>query len=182
MMVRASVHRNVGLYNQRQYRNTSDLEMWLRIARRYPIAILESHLMKYRHFHGSSAQRYHRLRTEPENFFNILDEYLAAGDRALATPQSLVNYEAHRLQDRLMNAISCYIKGQMSEGQRAMRDVQLSSILRATQVQKWRLLVLAIGMWLLLRMPRVETIANLMHERWHIKRRPQRTSSHTLGN
>ena len=182
MMVRASVHRNVGLYNQRQYRNTSDLEMWLRIARRYPIAILESHLMKYRHFHGSSSQSYHRLRTKPENFFRILDERLATGDRALATPQSLVNYEAHRPQDRLMNAISCYIKGQMSEGQRAMRDVQISSILRATQVRKWRLLVLAIGIWLLLRMPRVETIANLMHERWHIKRRPQRTSSHALGN
>jgi glycosyltransferase involved in cell wall biosynthesis len=181
MMVRASVHHDVGLYDQEKYRNTSDLEMWLRIARRYPIAILESHLMKYRHFHGSSAQRYHRLRTEPENFFNILDEYLAAGDRALATPQSLVNYEAHRSEDRLMNAISCYIKGQMSEGQRAMRDVQLSSILRATQVQKWRLLVLAAGIWLLLRMPRVETIANLMHERWHVKR-PRRTSSPALGN
>ena len=138
--------------------------------------------MKYRHFHGSSSQRYHRLRTEPENFFRILDACFAKGDRALATPRSLVNYEAHRSQDRLMNAISCYIKGQMSEGQRAMRDVQLGVILRATQVQKWRLLVLAAGIWLLLRMPRVETIANLMHERWHIRRRPQRTSSHALGN
>jgi len=182
MMVRASVHRDVGLYDQTQYHNTSDLEMWLRIARRYPIAILESHLMKYRHFHGSSSQRYHRLRTEPENFFRILDACFARGDRALATPRSLVNYEAHRSQDRLMNAISCYIKGQMSEGQRAMRDVQLGAILRASQVDKWRLLVLATAMWLLLRMPRIETLAKLMHERWHVKRRPRRTSSPALGN
>ena len=182
MMVRASVHRDVGLYDQTQYHNTSDLEMWLRIARRYPIAILESHLMKYRHFHGSSSQRYHRLRTEPENFFRILDACFARGDRALATPRSLVNYEAHRSQDRLMNAISCYIKGQMSEGQRAMRDVQLGVILRATQVQKWRLLVLTAAMWLLLRMPRIETLAKLMHERWHVKRRPRRASSPALGN
>ena len=35
-MVRASVHRDVGVYRQDKYRNTSDLEMWLRIARRYP--------------------------------------------------------------------------------------------------------------------------------------------------
>jgi len=182
MMVRASVHHDVGLYDQAQYRNTSDLEMWLRIARRYPIAILESHLMKYRHFHGSSSQRYHRLRTEPENFFRILDACFAKGDRALATPRSLANYEAHRSQDRLMNAISCYIKGQMSEGQRAMRDVQLGAILRASQVDKWRLLVLATAMWLLLRMPRIETLAKLMHERWHVKRRPRRASSPALGN
>jgi glycosyltransferase involved in cell wall biosynthesis len=176
MMVRASVHRDVGTYRQAQYRNTSDLEMWLRIARRYPIAILESHLMKYRHFHGSSSQRYHQLRTEPENFFVILDEHLGAGDRVLATPRSLVNYEAHRSEDRLMNAISCYIKGQMSEGQRAMRDVQIGAILRATQIQRWRLLILAAGMWGLLRLPRVETFARLMYKRWHVRRRPRRTA------
>ena len=57
--------------------------MWLRISRRHPIAVLESHLMKYRHFHGNSSQRYHHLRTAPENFFVILDECLASGDRAL---------------------------------------------------------------------------------------------------
>ena len=176
MMVRASVHHEVGVYRQVQYRNTSDVEMWLRIARRYPIAVIESHLMKYRHFHGSSAQRYHRLRTEPENFFIILDEYLAAGDSALVTPQSRVNYEAHRSEDRLMNAISCYIKGQPSDGRRALRDVQISAILRATQVQKWRLLALTAGMWGLLRLPRVETFAHLMYERWHVKRRPRRTA------
>jgi len=171
MMVRASVHRDVGIYRQARYRNTSDLEMWLRIARHYPIAVIESHLMKYRHSHGSSAQRYHRLRTEPENFFFILDEYLAAGDRALAAPQSLVNYEAHRSEDRLMNAISCYIKGQPSEGRRALRDVQIRAILGASQVQKWRLLLLTAGMWGLLRLPRVDTFAHLMYERWHVKRR-----------
>src|SRR5260370_42420048 len=100
---------------------------------------MESHLMKYRHFHGSSSQRYHRLRNKPENFFNILDECLAAGDRALATPQSLVNYEAHRSEDHLMNAISCYIKGQLSDGRRALRHVQIGAIWGATQVQRWRL-------------------------------------------
>ena len=176
VMVRASVHRGVGAYCEARYRNTSDLEMWLRIARRYPIAVIESHLMKYRHFHGSSSQRYHRLRTEPENFFIILDEYLAEGDRALATPQSLANYEAHRSEDRLMNAISCYIKGQMSDGQRALRDVQIGAIWGATQVQRWRLLVLTVGMWGLLRLPRVETLAHLMYQRWHVKRRPARTA------
>src|SRR2546422_10546845 len=126
--------------------------------------------MKYRHFHGSSAQRYHRLRTEPENFFIILDEYLAAGDRELATPQSLVNYEAHRSEDRLMNAISCYIKGQLIDGRRALRDVQIGAILGATQVQRWRLLVLTAGVWGLLRLARGETFARLMYVRWLINR------------
>jgi glycosyltransferase involved in cell wall biosynthesis len=173
-MVRAAVHREVGKYDQQRYRNTADLEMWLRIARRYPIAVLESHLMKYRHFHGNSSQRYHHLRTAPENFFLIMDEYLTAGGRELASPEALVSYEAHRSEDRLMAAISHYIKGELASGRRTLREVQTPAIARTRQVQRWRLLILTVGMWFVLRLPRVEALARAMHSRWHVKRPPRR--------
>jgi GT2 family glycosyltransferase len=173
-MVRRSVYADVGLFRPSQYRNTSDLEMWLRIARRYPIAILESHLMKYRHFHGtSSSQTYHRLRTAPENIFFIVDEYLAEGGRALATPTALDSFEAHRSEDRLMAAISHYIKGEMREGRAALRDVRLGVIGRVSRVQRGRLILLALGMSALLRLPRSEWIAQRMLRRWHMKRPPK---------
>lgn len=174
-MVRASVHEEVGTYRQSRYRNTADLEMWLRIARHCPIAVLESHLMKYRHFHGNSSQRYHRLRTDPENFFVILDEYLASGDRGLAAPAALFNYEAHRSEDRLMAAISHYIKDELPAGRKALRDVRIAMIAGAQNVQRWRLLVLVAGMWVLLRIPRWEWCARTMLERWHVKRPPKRS-------
>jgi glycosyltransferase involved in cell wall biosynthesis len=173
-MVRASVHDDVGAYDQVHYRNTADLEMWLRIARRYPIAVLESHLMKYRHFHGNSSQRYHRLRTTPENFFMIMDEYLAAGDRPLATSKALTNYEAHRSEDRLMGAIACYIKSEPAEGRRILAEAKLRPVLAAERVQRWRLVTIAAGLWGLLRLPKSEWIAERMHERWHKKSPPKR--------
>lgn len=173
-MIRAAVHRDVGVYRQAQYRNTADLEMWLRIAREYKIAVLEAHLMKYRHFHGNSSQRYHRLRTTPENFFAIMDEYLAKGGRVLATPRSLAAYEGHRAEDRLMGAISCYIKGERPAGRSALREARLRVIARAPVIQRWRLLVLAVGMWVLLRLPRVGALADMMFERWHVKKAPAR--------
>lgn len=172
-MVRASVHADVGVYRQDRYRNTSDLEMWLRIARRYPIAVLERHLMKYRHFHGNSSQRYHRLRTAPENYFVILDEYLADGDRERASERALVSYEAHRAQDRLMASISHYIKDEIPDGRAALRHAPLSAILRSPHVQRSRLALLRVGMWLLLRLPRSESLARRMFERWHVKRPPK---------
>ena len=172
-MVRTTVHADVGVYRQARYRNTADLEMWLRIARRYPIAVLESHLMKYRHFHGNSSQRYHRLRTDPENSFIIIDEYLAEGGRRLATPVALTNYEAHRSEDRLMAAISHYIKHELPAGRDALHEVSLTTIARAAHVQRWRLLLLAAGMWGLLRMPRMEWLAHQMLQRWHVKRPPK---------
>ncbi|MEO8483475.1 MAG: glycosyltransferase [Acidobacteriota bacterium] len=171
-MVRASVHRQVGVYRQDRYRNTADLEMWLRIARACPVGILESHLMRYRHFHGNSSQLYHRLRTAPENFFGILDEYLASGGRALATPTALTAYEAHRSEDRLMAAISHYIKGELVDGRHALSQVQLGPIVRTRTVQRWRLVAISTGLWILLRLPRVERIAQAMFERWHVKHPP----------
>jgi hypothetical protein len=168
-MVRTAVYCDVGGYDQNRYRIAADLEMWLRIARRYPIAVLESHLMKYRHFHGNSSQRYSYLRTAPETFFAIMDEHLAAGARALAAPRSLIAYEAHRSEDWLMAAISHYIKGELALGRRALREVRLNAIARTSQVQRWRLLVLSAGMWVLLRLPRVPVLARLMHQRWHLK-------------
>jgi glycosyltransferase involved in cell wall biosynthesis len=54
-MVRASVYASVGRYREQRYRIASDLEMWMRIARQRPIAVLEDHLMKYRHFHGNAS-------------------------------------------------------------------------------------------------------------------------------
>ena len=171
-MVRASVHADVGTYRPERYRNTSDLDMWLRIARRYPIAVLESHLMKYRHFHGNSSQRYHRLRTDPENFFIILDDYLASGDKSLAAPAALVEYEAHRSEDRLMAAISHYIKSELSAGRDTLRQVRITAIARARNVQSWRLLALTAGMWALLRLPRMEWLAQRMLQRWHVKHSP----------
>ncbi|HEY8063057.1 MAG TPA: glycosyltransferase [Gemmatimonadales bacterium] len=174
-MVRASVHHDVGVYRQDRYRNTADLEMWLRIARRYPIAVLELHLMKYRHFHGNSSQRYHRLRTAPENFFGIMDEYLAMDDGGMATSYAMRNYEAHRAEDRLMAAISHYIKNELPAGRGALAEVKLGTLLRGPRVQRWRLVVIAIGMWLLLRLPRQEALAHQMFERWHVKRPPART-------
>ena len=48
----------------------------------------------------------------------------------LATPQALVSYEAHRSEDRLMAAISHYIKGEPADGRRALREVQIGAIAR----------------------------------------------------
>ncbi|MEO8454268.1 MAG: hypothetical protein ABI454_03850, partial [Sphingomicrobium sp.] len=175
-MVRASVHRDVGVYRQDKYRNTSDLEMWLRIARRYPIAVLESHLMKYRHFHGNSSQRYHRLRTDVENYFLIMDEYLERGDRELATPAALVSYEAHRSKDRLWAAMSHYIKDELPQGRLEMRDVRLGPIARSKYVQRLRLIAIATGLWVALHLPRSEWLAERMRQRWHVKRPPRRRS------
>ena len=80
-LVRAEVYRELGVYRDAEFKNTSDLEMWLRIARNRSLGLLEDELLNYRRGHGSSAERYHRLRTDQERFFTIMDIELDAAKR-----------------------------------------------------------------------------------------------------
>jgi glycosyltransferase involved in cell wall biosynthesis len=166
-MVPATVYRDVGPYRQDRYRNTADLDMWLRIARRYRIGILEEHLFKYRHFHGNSSQRYHHLRTDPGRTFVILDDYLADGAMRVARPRSLRAYEAHRAEDALHRSVSHYILAQHAAARRVLGDVKPGALLGSGRVQRLRLLVLWGLLQVLLRLPRSEWIAEAFYNRWH---------------
>jgi GT2 family glycosyltransferase len=168
-MVPAFVYQDVGLYRQELFRNTSDLDMWLRIAQQYPIGILEEHLFRYRRGHGCSSQKYHHLRTDPERYFQIMDLYLEAGGRALAAPDALAAYEAHRAEDQIMRTINHYILEQPEQSRMILSQVQVSRLLRSPNVQRGRLLALFLALQVLVRLPRISFVANLFYQRWHVK-------------
>ena len=171
-MVRASVYRDVGVYRADEFHIIADEEMWLRIARRYPIGILGAHLLRYRHFHGNATQAYHHLRTEPEIHFRILDEYLVAGGQTLATRQALAAHEAHRAEDRLMIAVNHYIAGAPGQARTILSDVRLRCLLGSPVVRRVRLLVLWLGLQVLCRLPHIEPVGRAFYRRWHTKASP----------
>ena len=171
-IVRAAVYRDVGTYRSTQFLNTSDLEMWLRIARKYSLAIVDEHLFRYRSGHGQSSQRYHYLRTDQNRYFLIMDLYLAEGGRALATAEALAAYEAHRAEDRLMRSVNHYILGQRGEARALLGRVRAGQIAGSSRVQRWRLLVLFVLLTFLVHLPRLSFMAKLFHRRWQSKRVP----------
>jgi glycosyltransferase involved in cell wall biosynthesis len=166
-MVRASVYRDVGTYRDEMFLGASDLDMWLRIARRYPVGILEEYLFRYRHGHDSVSLRNQHLRTDPERYFQIMDLYLEDGGRAMATPRALAAYEAHRAEERLMRVINHYILDQCEHSRAILRLVHANQILGSPRVQRGRLLVLFLVLKILARLPRIRPIANLFYQHWH---------------
>jgi glycosyltransferase involved in cell wall biosynthesis len=172
-MIRASVYRDVGLYRQDQFRNTADVEMWLRIAQKYPVGILEERLLRYRHFHDSSSLRYHKLRTVPGRYFEIMDLYLEEGGRKLATSEALAAHEAHRAEDLLMATTANYILNQQQDAKAMLSRVRVASLLRSPRIQRGRMLLLFLMLQVLVRLPRIEFIAGLFRRRWHEKRAPR---------
>jgi GT2 family glycosyltransferase len=166
-MVRASAYADLGGYRGEVYGIASDLEMWLRISRARPIGVLCEHLHCYRHGHGSLSERYNHLRTESERHFQILDEHLEEGGRALAAPASLLAHEAHRAEDRLMVAISHYIRGDRSASRQALQKVSLAALLGSDKIQRHRLSLLFLAMKALVRLPRLPVAARIFYARWH---------------
>jgi GT2 family glycosyltransferase len=167
-LIRKEVYEDVGLFDDR-YLLRADLDMWLRMARRYPIAVIDEHLVKYRYGHDNSSLRYERLRTEPELWFDVVDRILAEGDVALARPDALAAFEGHRAEDLLMVVVNRYIVGRRRDARAGLARVSPRRILGTKRIQRWRLLSLWAALHVLVRLPASRRGADLFYRRWHAK-------------
>ena len=172
-MVRASVYREVGTYRQDPFGIAADLEMWVRIARHHPLGVLDEHLFRYRHFHGNWTQRYNHLRTKSEEFFAVMDHYLADGGRPIATTRALRDYEGHRDEDRLRIAVSHYIRGDLASARAVLSEIRARCIARAEILQRGRLLILLAAFRVFSRLPRFSPLADFFLRRWFVKGPPR---------
>jgi cellulose synthase/poly-beta-1,6-N-acetylglucosamine synthase-like glycosyltransferase len=170
-MVRRSVYEEVGPYRGELFGIASDLDMWLRIARRHQLCVVEEYLFRYRRGHGSLSDGYYKLRTEPERYFGIMDEQLAQGGSLLAEPAALKAFEAYRAEDNLMRAVAHYILNQPAAARAVLAEVRLGQIIVSGRVQRGRLMVLFLMLQALTRLPRLTLIADLFYRRWHMNGR-----------
>lgn len=111
-MTRRKTLEVVGLFNPEKYGIGADLEMWIRILRKFPVGILNERLMRYRVGRNQWSNRYNYLRTDPEASFFVLDDYLEQ-DQWLQrlSPTDLVEYTFHRCDDNTFRAANWVIRG-----------------------------------------------------------------------
>jgi glycosyltransferase involved in cell wall biosynthesis len=166
-LVRASVYRELGGYRAEALKNTAELDMWLRIARQHSLGTLEERLIRRRRHQGSSAGRYHRLRTDRFRFFDIMDAELAAGGLEVATGDALKAYEAHKSVDTVLRAVNHYILGNRKDARRVLGEARLGSLAASPQIQRWRMLTLAIVLHVLVRLPRIRAVSRLFARHWY---------------
>jgi hypothetical protein len=165
-MVRADVYRAVGPYRGSDFPVAGDFEMFFRIARQYPVAILGEYLFQYRWGHGNADQMDRLLRTVEEPYFAIMDEHLAAGARALAHPDALAAHEAHRSEDALMRAMSSYIMRDRHSMRLALAGASCRKLLASAYVQRFRLTVLTGLLMALCRLPQAAVMERAFRKRW----------------
>ena len=166
-MVRADVYRTIGPYRGHEFPVAGDFEMFFRIARHYPVGILEEYLFRYRLGHASAAHQIERLlRTAIEPYFIIMDEHLASGASKLADPASLGAYEAHRSEDVLMRAVNCYIINDRTAMRSILKEASCRHILASNKVQRYRLTTLYFLLASLARLPQMSWLEWVFRKRW----------------
>jgi glycosyltransferase involved in cell wall biosynthesis len=163
-MARRLTFDEVGLFDPETYEIGSDLEMWLRILRRFSVGILSERLMNYRVGRGQWSNRYNALRTEEDAFFHVMDDYLRRDDWNLKLgADDLIEYGFHRSDDDTFRAANLIIRGDLrGAGKLMRRPFPLKALTTNLRRRKVRVLLLRILINLGLALGAVRSLGRLL--------------------
>jgi len=122
-MVRSKIYKELAPFNEKRFKTSADLDMWLRILQICSIAILNEYLIKHRasNTQGSFQLRY--LRTEQADFFKVMDYYLANKVNNMDIPRNVLNkYEFLRSIDKIRCAVNYLIQGKEKDTKRLLKE------------------------------------------------------------
>jgi glycosyltransferase involved in cell wall biosynthesis len=164
-MARRGVFDEVGLFDAETYDIAADVDMWIRIVRRFPIGVLDEHLMTYRVGGGQWSSRHNYLRTDQELFFSIMDRYLEVdGWRDRLKGDDLLEYRHHRCADETFRALNWLIRGDRARALALLpAGYPWAALAAKPSVRKLRLLALRIAAYALARAHPRRDVRSLAH-------------------
>ena len=115
-MARTEVYRDhIKVWDAGNYGSSADGDVWLRIARRYKVGIIDKPLLKYRISVSSFSYHAARGKTGPHNMFQLFDAYIKGPAAALMCPAERKDYDLLVLKDNVNRAFNLLIMGNRSE-------------------------------------------------------------------
>jgi len=124
------------------FRSSADLDVWLRIASKHPIAILNEALMRYR-ISKTQWSNSVRLRTARSDFLIVMEHYLAQPDvKATLTSTDWRHYRELEINDQVWRAINLFTMGQVAAAKSMLRGVFNGDTMHAALTSRRGLLTL----------------------------------------
>lgn len=130
-MARAATLKNVGLFGSEGFFGTSaDLDMWLKIAKQYPIGILPEPLMLHRI--GGGGKTYQKTRNKRSDFFTVVDHHLKKELPAgMLEKKYLDQYECQKYIDDTLLAINFLIQKNTQEAKTLINKPLPPAVIKA---------------------------------------------------
>jgi glycosyltransferase involved in cell wall biosynthesis len=148
-MVRTSAYKDdIQGWRGELFGSSSDLDIWLRIARRSGLGLLPAKLMKYRVSDVQFSAKV-RLQTARADFFRVIDHYLEQCDvRAHLSPADLDNYWKLVRRDTVMRAANLFLIDDFSRSELLMKGFFNFATLSGAWQDKRSIGVLLLGLYL----------------------------------
>lgn len=117
-MARKEIFDKVGLFEAYgKFGGSGDLEMWLRIAEKYPIAIIHENLIDFKI--GGRGKQYNTLRTERSDFFDVMDHFLIDKQYIKKiSKKNLRRYNYQKNADDTLRSMNFLIEGNIQEAKK----------------------------------------------------------------
>jgi glycosyltransferase involved in cell wall biosynthesis len=150
-MARTKIYREeIRRWPNPDFGGSADLFVFLTIARRHKIAVLNKTLIDYRTSAVSHSFRYARERRSRHDMFQTLGHFVAQ-DAAVLGPDDLANYEFLQLKDDTNIAISCLIDGERGQARALMPRLARPRIIAAAlrYHRHGKFLIAGYGAWVL---------------------------------
>lgn len=112
----------VGDFRYSMFRSSSDLDLWLRMARLKPLGIISDQLHHYRVSMNQSSFHIYNNRVEPQDYFTVIDHYLADPNVARdVDTRSLNYYNMYKGAEYIVCAINLFSARRAPEGRKMLR-------------------------------------------------------------
>jgi glycosyltransferase involved in cell wall biosynthesis len=122
-MARGKLYRALAPFDEDRFGTSADLDMWLRILEKGPIAVLDERLTSYRVSTTRGSYQWRFFRTEEADFFKVMDYHLSVKSGVMDIPRSVLNkYEFQRSLDKIGRAINHLNKGESREARRLLKE------------------------------------------------------------
>lgn len=150
-MARTHIFKEVGLFNEKDFEVSGDLEMWLRISQKYPIGIINEGLLNYRV--GGMSKKYNNLRTIRADYFDVMDRFL--NNRTLfnkINKKLLLQYEYQKDFDDTLRAMNFLMKNEIAEAKKLINHSFSFNVFRAffenIKIIRIKVMALKILLWI----------------------------------
>lgn len=130
MMARHDVYKNeIKKWREELFKSAADADVWLRIAEKHKLGIINKKLIRYRHSTSHFSYQYNTLRTIRGDGFLVFDYYVNKYNDIL-TAQDRENYRFSEKKDEIIRAIHHSLKHEYNNAKLLLKGLLDRDILK----------------------------------------------------
>jgi glycosyltransferase involved in cell wall biosynthesis len=146
-IVKGELYKELSPFRYEKFLSSSDLDMWLRILERGPVAILNDKLICYRVTENSGTFKLNNMRTEKADFFRVIEYYLEKYPELEFSSNTVTQYRYYELGDTVGRATNYIAMNRLDESYVLLKELLTPKYLKPLLLQIFNFKYKRAWMW-----------------------------------